>query len=274
MHKESAFEGLPLRLNHLIVAALVLLTALAWLQIFRGSSAPVFGLHHVHHIHLNLGPSHTAPHSWNLQYLRVVFLMWVVMAIAMMLPTAAPAILSFADIARAGTRKETTTGRVAAFVFGYLLVWWGFGVLATVAQWRLTMAGLYLSAFRVERPLLGGAVLIGAGLYQFSTLKDACLRQCRSPMAFFLAHWRDGAHGAVYLGLRHGIDCVGCCWALMVLMLFSGTMSISWTAGLGALMLTEKIAPAGRTIARVAGVALVVCGGALLASGLFRGGVA
>jgi predicted metal-binding membrane protein len=261
------------RQNRVIGICLLLLIVLAWIQLFGGGPAAVMALHQAHHAHLTV--NRTAPPSlpWNLREVGIVFLMWLVMAVAMMLPTAAPAILLFADVARAGEHTNSATVRITAFILGYLLAWWGVGALATAVQLRLAAAGLCFSAFSSERTVLGGAVLIAAGLYQFSALKESCLRKCRSPMTFFLAQWRDGVAGAIYLGLRHSIDCIGCCWALMALMLFSGTMSIAWTAGLSAVMLMEKVAPGGRIFARAVGIALIFCGGALVASAVYRGEV-
>jgi predicted metal-binding membrane protein len=135
------------------------------------------------------------------------------------------------------------------------------------AQWALVTAAVGIRGLRANNPWFGGALLVGAGLYQFSALKDLCLTQCRSPLAFFLTHWRDGTRGALYLGVRHGIHCVGCCWALMALMLVAGAMNITWTAVLTALMLAEKMLPGGRVVGRVVGVGLFIWGGALLASG-------
>jgi predicted metal-binding membrane protein len=265
----STLNRLLSRPNRLIFATLLLLIALAWLQLFSGRSADDLAFRHAHLVHHSVtGP---ASHVWELRDFATTLLMWVFMAVAMMLPTAAPAILAFADIARAGHQTESAGGRVSAFILGYLLAWWVFAALATLVQWGVATAALHSSLLNSRRSLLGGAVLIAAGLYQFSALKEICLSKCRSPIAFFLAHWRDGARGAIHLGLRHGIHCVGCCWALMALMLFAGTMSIRWTAGLSALMLAEKIAPAGRTIARALGIGLIVCGGMLIASASLRG---
>ena len=158
---------------------------------------------------------------------------------------------------------------------GYLLAWAGFGVLASAAQWTLARAAAQMqtSAFTGESALVAGALLTLAGLYQFSRLKDLCLTECRSPMLFFLARWRPGFNGATYLGLRHGVHCVGCCWALMALMLLAGAMNIGWTAALGAVMLIEKTHVAGRVIGRAVGVVLVLCGGTLLATALLKGGL-
>jgi predicted metal-binding membrane protein len=269
VHHQSTLSSLLSRPNRLLFATLLLLIALAWLQLFSGRAADDLTFRHAHPSHYSV--TGLASPVWELRDFGTAFLMWVLMAVAMMLPTAAPAILAFADIARAGHRTPPAGDRIAAFILGYLLAWWGFATLATLAQWGIATAALHFSLLDSERSLLGGAVLTAAGLYQFSALKELCLAKCRSPIAFFLTQWRDGARGAIHLGLRHGIHCVGCCWALMALMLFAGTMSIGWTAGLGAVMLAEKIAPAGRTAASAFGVGLIVSGGVLIASASLGG---
>ena len=256
-------EGLLSRPNLGVGVALALLTALAWLHLAGTDAAgPAAG----HAPHAHTGMMHAAPEAWQSADVGEAFVMWLVMAIAMMLPTAAPAILSFADIIRGAGRASPGTGRLAGFVGGYLAVWWGFGALATAAQWGLAVAATGIPGFRAEGPLFGGALLVVAGLYQFSALKNLCLTRCRSPLTFFLTHWREGTRGAVYLGVRHGMHCVGCCWALMALMLCAGTMNVAWTAALTALMLAEKVLPRGLLIGRAVGVGLIAWGGALLAS--------
>lgn len=265
MRDESMVESLLSHPNRLVIATLVLLSALAWLQLFNSGEAAVLGTHHVHSVH-----SLAYLDASGLRNLGVLILMWLLMAVAMMLPTAAPAILSFADIAFAGRDSHWPPGRVAAFVGGYLCTWSGFGVLAATIQSGFATLAQRFPVLDGHRPLLGGAVLVGVGLYQFSSLKEVCLTQCRSPLGFFLAHWRDGARGAMYLGLRHGIHCVGCCWALMSLMLLAGGMSIVWTVVLTAVMLIEKIVPAGRTVVRAIGIVLIVVGGVVMASDILR----
>ena len=261
-------RGLLARPNRLIGAALLLLSALAWVQLFGSGPNAVSGLPQAHAV---LAHVHGPARIWSSRELGLAFSMWLLMAVAMMLPTAAPAIASFADIVRAGQPGMSVATRVGAFVLGYLLAWWGFGALATGAQWGLADAALHVAALSTARPWLAGLILTSAGLYQFSALKDLCLRQCRSPMTFFLAHWRAGAGGATYLGWRHGVHCVGCCWALMALTLLGGAMSFGWTAALMVVMLIEKIAPAGRIVGHILGVALIVCGSVLIASALFPG---
>lgn len=221
--------------------------------------------------------AHSTAHAFAARDFAVTLSMWIGMSIAMMLPAALPAMRAFAGIAaqRAGgaTRDDAghRSGPLGAFVSGYLGIWVAFALLATAAQWLLAVAAWHATPADPAAPHVGGStalaglLLVLAGLYQFSALKTRCLTECRSPVAFFLAHWRAGIRGAFALGQRHGLHCLGCCWALMALMLIGGAMSLTWTALLTALVLAEKIAPAGPLIGRAVGLGLVGWGGALLA---------
>ena len=221
--------------------------------------------------------AHSAAHAVAARDLAGALSMWIGMSIAMMAPAAVPAMRAFAaiaaqrDVGATHDDAEHRSGPLGAFVAGYLVVWVAFGLLATAAQWMLTAAMQHATPAD-PAPLhaggsttLAGLLLVVAGLYQFSALKASCLRQCRSPVAFFLANWRAGFRGAFALGQRHGLHCLGCCWALMALMLIGGAMSLRWTALLTALVLAEKVAPAGLVIGRAVGLGLVGWGGALLA---------
>jgi predicted metal-binding membrane protein len=213
--------------------------------------------------------AHSVPQVFGLHELAFTLLMWLGMLVAMMLPAAAPAIRAFAGIAAQRGAASYRGGPLGAFVSGYLAVWAGFGLLATAAQWVLAMLAQQAPDLHAEgSPALAGGLLVVAGLYQFSALKARCLRQCRSPLAFFLAHWRAGVRGAFELGQRHGLHCLGCCWALMALMLIGGAMNLAWMALLTALLLAEKFAPAGPLIGRVVGLGLVGWGGVLLATAI------
>jgi predicted metal-binding membrane protein len=210
--------------------------------------------------------AHPAPDASNLHEFGFTVLMWLGMSVAMMLPAATPAIRAFAGLAAIRSDKERRSGPLGAFVGGYLAVWAVFGLLAASAQWLLASLAQRATALHAGGSTpLAGVLLVVAGLYQFSALKTSCLKKCRSPLAYFLAHWRAGARGAFELGQRHGLHCLGCCWALMALMLIGGAMSLSWAALLTALLLAEKIAPAGPLIGRTVGLGLVGWGGALLA---------
>jgi predicted metal-binding membrane protein len=204
--------------------------------------------------------------AWSPAYGFVVFLMWAVMMVAMMLPSAAPVTLLVAGIAKKRRETGTAAGAGAApFVIGYLAVWLAFAAVATLLQWGLDEAALLSDTMALGNTLVAGAVLVAAGIYQWTPLKEACLRHCRSPLDFLLFHWREGAVGALVSGLRHGTFCLGCCWMLMALLFVGGIMNLAWIAGIALLVLIEKTLPLGGRMGRAAGVVLVLCGAVTLA---------
>jgi predicted metal-binding membrane protein len=181
--------------------------------------------------------------------------------IGMMLPSAAPMILTFANVNRKRHARGQSYVPTALFTAGYLLTWGGFSVAATLAQWALERAAaLSPMDMTTDSPLLGGLLFLAAGLYQFTPVKQACLRFCRSPLDFALNHWRDGPGGALRMGMTHGLYCLGCCWVLMLLLFVGGVMNLLWVAGLGAVVLVEKLMPPGPWISRAGGVLLAACG--------------
>ncbi|WP_425052288.1 DUF2182 domain-containing protein [Psychromarinibacter sp. S121] len=199
-------------------------------------------------------------------YTLLVFLMWWVMMVAMMLPSVAPVILLYAALLRRTESVGSTPAIAGSFLAGYLLAWAGFSMLATLAQWGLEAAGIVsASMMTLIDTRAGAAVLIAAGAFQFTPLKDACLAQCQSPAKFLSERRRPGASGALVMGLEHGTYCLGCCWALMALLFVGGIMNLYWIVGLAAFVALEKLTPYGRAISRVAGAGLVVWGIAILA---------
>lgn len=201
--------------------------------------------------------------SWRAIELLLLFVMWAVMMAAMMVPSVAPLILMFA---RANRQKGggRVVGSAAILLLGYLLVWTGFSGLATLAQWRLHTAALLSPMMVSTSSVLGGILLVAAGLYQFTPLKRACLVRCRSPLSFLMSDWREGQWGALVMGLKHGAYCVGCCWILMALLFVAGVMNLLWVAAIAAFILVEKVAPKGETLGCIAGAALIVAGIALI----------
>lgn len=199
--------------------------------------------------------------------LPLAALMWFGMMAAMMLPVSVPWLRMLTSLSDGGGRGSRTAagGEVARwwvpirsgmlFLAGYLGVWLVFSLAAAAVQlWlgeRIALAG--------GRPL-AGAALVGAGLYQLSPVKAACLRHCRNPLTYFLTRWRDGPRGALGMGWGHGLWCLGCCWALMALALVLGVMNLLWMAVLAAVVFVENVAPGGPVVGRVAGVGLVVWG--------------
>jgi predicted metal-binding membrane protein len=192
-------------------------------------------------------------------YLLASALMWTVMMIAMMGPAVLPIVLVFQRLerSRAGSYARMDS---ALFASGYLLAWLGFGLAATLVQWALHRAALLHPHFMSAGPWLAGGILVIAGLYQLTPLKTACLAHCQSPVGFLLGHWRDGPRGALLMGLDHGGYCIGCCWALMLLMFVSGVMSVVAMAILSAFILAERLLPGGAWMAKVPGVALIAWG--------------
>jgi predicted metal-binding membrane protein len=153
----------------------------------------------------------------------------------------------------------------ALLTAGYLAVWGAFSLAAALAQWSLELAGLISPRTMTAGPAIAGVILLAAGLYQLSPLKQACLRRCRSPVAFLAAHWRPGAAGAFRLGLAHGAYCVGCCWFLMALLFVGGVMNPFWIGALALYVLAEKLAPRGHLLSRASGLLLAGAGVAMLA---------
>ena len=171
--------------------------------------------------------------------------------------------------ARRGVRTQGAGTLVAAcFVLGYMAAWIGYSVAAATAQVALSHTAMLTPMLRSANVAMSALILFGAGLFQFSALKEACLAKCRTPLGFFLSEWRDGRSGAFVMGLRQGAACVGCCWALMAVMLVVGAMNVFWMAALAAFMLAEKLVPAGWQLSRVAGVVFVLWG-AWLTAGMF-----
>lgn len=208
--------------------------------------------------------------SWDARYLLLIFLMWAAMMVAMMLPSALPTLLVFHKAVRNDSAVRSPSWQMFAFAAGYLLTWAGFSVGATLMQWGLAEAALLSPMMVSASPWLGGLLLIVAGVYQWTPLKYACLRNCRSPMAFLMEHWQPGMRGALRLGLRHGLSCVGCCWALMLLLFVGGVMNLLWIAAITAFVLVEKLAPIGVRGGRLSGLALLSAGAWVLASQVGR----
>jgi predicted metal-binding membrane protein len=195
--------------------------------------------------------------DWSAANVLAVWAMWSVMMVAMMLPAALPMMLTFAQVAR----RNGQPVRTQAFVAAYALVWLGFGAAGSAAQWALQrLDGLSPMAVSSSSALLSAVLLVLAGIYQFSPLKRVCLRSCRTPLAFLLGDWRPGVGGAFVMGLRHGALCLGCCWALMLLLFVGGVMNVAWVAALAVAVAIEKLAPVGEQVATLLGLALVAAG--------------
>ena len=212
-----------------------------------------------------MGTSMMMPAAWTPGYFVLVFLMWWVMMIAMMIPSASPTILLYAALHRRFEDFQGLAVRIALFTLGYLAAWLVFSLFATTLQWWLEVRALASPmSMTVTSKLLGAGILLAAGVYQFTPVKRACLRHCRDPIRFLIQRRRTGGRGAFLMGVEHGFFCLGCCWFLMALLFFGGVMNLYWIAGLALFVLFEKLVPQGHWIGLAGGVALIGAGSALL----------
>lgn len=194
-------------------------------------------------------------------YLFWLFVMWAVMAVAMMLPTALPLVLLFGRFWRGRHPALGVGGPTAQLVLGYLAAWFAFGAVGGVLQFGLEQADVVTPVMgELRSAAVGGATLVGVGLFQLTPLKTACLSRCRSPLMALMTRWRSGRRGPFLMGLDNGFYCVGCCWALMLVMFVAGVMNLAWMAALTVLMTLEKVVQRGDLLARGSGVALVGAG--------------
>ncbi|MCL0054529.1 DUF2182 domain-containing protein [Dehalococcoidia bacterium] len=202
---------------------------------------------------------------WNATEWVSMFIMWSVMMVGMMIPSASPMILLFSKVNRQRQDENQPYVRTSIFVIGYVIVWTFFSVVATFANFVLhTNALLSGMMGQSESAILGGCLLVAAGIFQWTPWKNACLNQCRTPMGFLMTEWRDGGIGALKMGLRHGLYCTACCWLIMLLIFVLGVMNLVWIAALSIFVLLEKVVPKGLWIGRASGVGLVIWGVLLL----------
>ena len=198
-----------------------------------------------------------ASSSWTISNVLAIWGMWAVMMAAMMLPAAMPMVLTFVNMS--SPSGDMARGR--SFVAAYLTVWLVFSAGAAAAQWVLQRLGWVDPMIVSTSSLLTGALLLIAGVYQFSPLKGMCLSRCRTPISFLLGEWRPGVQGAFVMGARHGLFCVGCCWALMALLFVGGVMNLAWVAALSIAVALEKLLPRGDRVAAALGMVLIALGG-------------
>jgi len=247
-------ESLLKRDRLLIIAGLIGLTALAWgYMIHEASAMTLTGVCCCAGLKMS-GPDTNA---WSVATVVPLFLMWSEMMVAMMLPSAAPMILTFAMVNRKRREQEGPFVPAGIFALGYLAIWTAFSALAATGQWTLHGAALLSPVMASTSPFLAGLLLIVAGVFQFTPIKNACLAHCRSPLSFLLTDWREGTRGAFLMGLKHGAYCAGCCWILMALLFVVGVMNMWWVAIIAVFVLLEKIAPKELYLGKVAGALLV-----------------
>jgi predicted metal-binding membrane protein len=199
--------------------------------------------------------------TWTVWDFFMLFVMWATMMVAMMTPSILPMVTMFTSLNKNRRSRQQSYTPTFIFVSGYLIAWTGFSVLAAIAQWPLHTAGLLNPMMDSRSYLLSGLVLIVAGIYQWTPAKDACLTTCRSPLGFLMTEWREGNMGALIMGIRHGVYCVGCCWALMLVLFGVGVMNMLWVLLITAFVVVEKILPAPGPVRFVSGLGLVCWGG-------------
>ncbi len=255
MARTATIEAILRHDRGVVLAGLAGVTALAWVYLFLAAGpADMSGIV-------------AGVRPWAVLDVALMLLMWAVMMVGMIVPGAAPMILLFAAVRRRQGEKGRTLAPTGAFLSGYIAVWTGFSLAATALQWALDQAALLSPMMVGTSPVLGGVVLIGAGVYQWTPLKNACLDHCRSPIHFLSRSWRPGTLGAFVMGLEHGAFCVGCCWVLMALLFVGGVMNLLWVAAIAMFVLIEKAAPFGVAMGRLGAAVLILAGASVILAG-------
>jgi predicted metal-binding membrane protein len=254
----SALESLLRRDRLMVLAGLAGVTALAWgyvvtlardMTVMSAMDMPLM--------------------PWTSAHFAFMFAMWVVMMAGMMLPSVAPTLLLYANIARKSAAHAAPLAPVGWFAVGYMLAWSLFSLFATAAQWGLEAMALMTPVMAIANRRLAGLLLIGIGVYQWLPVKGACLSNCRSPLSFMqrAGGFQASVRGAVRLGVLHGFYCIGCCWALMLLLFVGGVMNLLWIAILMMAVLAEKVLPGGAHFSRLSGAAALAAGAVFLFAG-------
>ncbi|MER8371834.1 DUF2182 domain-containing protein [Mesorhizobium sp. M1406] len=274
---DTALEAVLRRDRAVVTAALVVIAVLAWAyvlwlaayMVMPGSPLPdsagsdMAGVDMSNMGGMDMGAA-VAPgfRAWASADFAFIFTMWAVMMVGMMTPSAAPMLLLYAGVGRKAQADGRPFASTGWFFAGYLAVWVVFSIVATGAQWLLARLALLDPSMATDSAILGGLVLIAAGLYQWTPIKGVCLRQCQAPIAFLTSHggFRSAPLGALRLGVDHGAYCLGCCWALMALLFVGGVMNVLWIAGIAILVLLEKTVPTGQLIPRVSGALMAAIG--------------
>jgi len=254
-----SYSGILQRDRVLVLGAMALLAALAWAYtIYLGiqNTSMAGG-----------GMAMPVTRMWTALDFLFMLVMWAIMMFAMMLPSVTPTVMIFGRVREKREAAGRAFASTGAFVTGYLMAWIGFSVLATVANWLLHISGSMSSMMGNVAPEIGGVLLIAAGAFQWTRLKNACLDHCRSPMSYLMQHWREGNSGAVLMGMHHGVYCLGCCWILMLLLFVLGVMNLPWVAVLTIVVLAEKTLPRGEILSRGLGILLVTWGAWLIVIG-------
>lgn len=240
----------------ILLSGCLAVTGIAWAAMVR-LTAPMTGGHSMHA-------------AGSVGDAGALFAMWAVMMVAMMLPSTLPFVLAFSQEQRRRRAQQGTVVPASFFVAGYLAVWVAFSAGCAVVQEFLHGRALLSAAMTSTSFVFSGGLLLAAGVYQWTPMKNACLHHCRTPFGFLLGEWREGTSGAVRMGADHGLFCVGCCWMLMLLPFAAGVMDLRWMAGITVLLMLEKAAPGGEWVSRVAGAVLAAAGLGVLWWGMGR----
>jgi predicted metal-binding membrane protein len=265
---DAAMTALLRRDRVIILASLFAIALLAWAYLFWFASAMKMEIPgsamNMPGMAEDLSPAFI---TWTFSHALVTFAMWAIMMIGMMTPSVAPVVLLYTRTALGAQAQGKVFASASWFAAGYLAAWIVFALMATAGQWALDWAALLTPGMKSASRSFGGLLLIAAGFYQWTPLKHICLKHCRAPLHFIVRHggFRPSKAAALRLGMLHGAFCVGCCWALMLLLFVGGVMNLTWIAALTILVLLEKIAPWGRAVARVAGLFAAAAGLMLMA---------
>ena len=271
---DAALEAVLRRDRAVVAAALFVMVAIAWAYVlWLAADMEMGGMDMQEFRMIPAGRSLMMPVTapWQPIEFAFVFAMWAVMMLGMMTPSAAPMILIYARVGRKAARERKPFAPTSWFAGGYLLAWIGFALAATFAQWAVERSGWLTPSMAATSAIFSGVVLVAAGFYQWTPIKDVCLRQCQAPLQFIQRHggFCADAAGSLTLGARHGAYCIGCCWVLMALLFVGGVMNVLWIALITIFVLLEKVVPAGRVISRVAGTGFLAAGVWLIARSLW-----
>ena len=270
---DAALAAVLRRDRAIVAACLVVLILLAWAYIVWLADDMEMGgmdMTGFRMIPAGSGLMMPADAPWHAIEFAFVFAMWAVMMVGMMTPSVTPLVLLYVRAGRQAAAQQQPFAASAFLAGGYLLAWTAFSLIATLGQWAVERMGLLTPSMASASSALGGLILVAAGLYQWTPLKDVCLRQCQFPLQFIQRHggFRADAIGSLALGARHGVYCVGCCWVLMALLFVGGVMNVFWIALISIFVLAEKVVPVRRLISRFAGTLFFAVGVWLIASSL------
>jgi predicted metal-binding membrane protein len=254
MQTETAFENILKKDRVIVLIGLFTILALSWIYTVYLAS---------HMEMMDMKPTIIQIVEWDFSEIFTLFVMWIVMMIAMMIPSATPLILMFSQVNRKRSQRNAPYIPTINFILGYIFIWSGYSIGITLIQYFLHNKALLSPMMISQNNIFGGSILILAGIFQWTPLKNSCLIHCRSPLSFITTQWKEGKFGAFFMGIKHGNYCVGCCWILMALLFVSGVMNLLWISVITLYVLIEKIHPWGNFIGKITGV-LLLTGGVIM----------